>query len=236
MEKTLSIIKKLINRALKRANTDDPSPDEKSNEIAREADNGSQEPPKILFDGFAKSIYPYKDICFIKLKKRDLRPAVSLLCERLELPVVSFGDFIRAGVAGNEPTVFSGYGYIDSKVCYGSLKSDYKFEDVTVSSGAFEFFEYENGRVRAATDFFGVCALYIYEDDNLILVTNRAHMAAIFSSISDKREINYPLIYTDIMFSTYFSECKSINETYIKGLIRVNTLNYVELDDKISII
>ncbi|MDE5833083.1 MAG: hypothetical protein K2H64_08885, partial [Desulfovibrio sp.] len=61
-------------------------------------------------------------------------------------------------------------------------------------------------------------------------------MAAIFSSISDKREINYPLIYTDIMFSTYFRECKSINETSIKGLIRVNTLNYVELDDKISII
>ncbi len=190
--------------------------------------------PRILHNGIVKSLWPYKDICAIKSRREELTAEIVKVAHSIDLLAVDWHGFIRVCDEPDGERIFSGYGKIGSRVCFGEMEESPDFAQIAEGAGAFEYFDYKDGAIRAASDFFGLSAIYAYEDEYLSLLTNRAHLAAVFASLSGAREINYPLIHLYILSGTCFKEQTNLNATPIKNLYRLNAGEYAVLRDKIE--
>ncbi|MDE5831411.1 MAG: hypothetical protein K2H64_00225 [Desulfovibrio sp.] len=192
--------------------------------------------PDVIHDGFARSLFPYKDVCVVKLRNKKLASRIREICGRANLSLNYKRDYLIVGDVWNGDFVFSGYGKIGERAYWGEMASTPDFDGITLGSGGYEYFEFVEDGVRAANDYFGVSALFTYEDENFSLLTNRAHLAGIFAAVSDKRELNLPAIYVNIMCATYFREATNLNETAIKNLSRVPVKYFAKLTDRIRLI
>lgn len=174
-----------------------------------------------LSEGFVPSFEPYNDICFIFCKKIELSTEINKLCKLLSINVFCKKNIFCIANVKNDYNLLSGYGNIGEYSFYGKVEKEYRIKDVESGIGNFTFFKLKGKSLFACHDYFGLGSIYTYQDNNFIIVSNRAHLVAIFSSLSKERKINIANIKSIILCSHHFRQDAWCDETPIQNLERL---------------
>lgn len=187
---------------------------------------------KYLKDGFVYSISPYRDICFVICKNEHIENEIKKRCSLLSLTYIKRNEYICIGYNEKGSCSISGYGkignnYNKKNYFIGDADVEYSIKDAVYGIGNFTFFKLKGNCLFACHDYFGLGNIYTYQDDNMIIVSNRSHLVSIFSFVSNERKINQANIKTIVLHSHHFRQDTLTEETPIYNLRRVFINNAV---------
>lgn len=179
-------------------------------------------------DGFFPSPRPFMDFCLYRHKKRGSEleaafKAIKLFTERAD-------GFSYAGSGPLKPRLFSGWGRIGGRFYIGAHAEKFTLQEALYGAGNYACCLIDRSGAAGCADFFGLGALFAYQDKRGFAISNRAHLAALAAFFFSSRKLNIPHIKAMALTGSFFENHPLFDDSPILGLQRLSRRQWFKLE------